>query len=516
MSKKNGKKKVTILDRVERIGNALPHPATIFLILCGVIVVLSAILAASGVSVTYEGINRTTNVVDEMTATVNSLLSREGVQYLFKSAVSNFTGFAPLGTVLVALLGVGLAEGTGFISALLKKLVMSTPKRLITVVVVLAGVLSSIASDAGYVVLIPLGAIIFLSVGRHPMAGLAAAFAGVSGGFSANVMVGPTDSLLGGLTTEGAKLFDPNYVVGMEANWWFLIASTVLITVIGTFVTEKIVEPRLGAYKGDATVEENSMTVTKEEKRGLKFAGIAALVILVGIIALVGPANGLLRGTDPGVQGILKSPFMDSLVFIIALYFGLVGIAYGVGAKTVKNDKDVMNLMGKSMASMGSYIVLVFFAAQFVAYFSYTNLGTIIAVKGADMLQAIGLQGIPLVILFILVVAFINIFMGSASAKWAILAPVFVPMLMKVGFTPEFTQMAYRIGDSTTNLISPLMSYFALIVTFAHKYDKDSGIGTLISTMVPYSISLLIGWTLLLIIWFVFNLPLGPGISIFM
>ena len=517
MSEKVEKKKLTILDRVEKVGNALPHPATIFLILSVVIVVLSAILSAAGISVTYEGINRANNnAVEMMTVTVNSLLSKEGVQYLFNSAVTNFTGFAPLGTVLVALLGVGLAEGTGLIGALLKKLVMSTPKRLITVVIVLAGVLSSIASDAGYVVLIPLGAIIFLSMGRHPMAGLAAAFAGVSGGFSANIMVGPTDSLLAGLTTEGAKLVDPNYVVGIQANWWFLIASTILITIIGTIVTEKIVEPRLGKYTGDAQVDENEMTMSKSEQRGLRFAGIATLLTVLGFVGLVAPANGYLRGTEAGVQGILNSPFMNSMVVVIALLFAIAGIAYGFGAKVVKNDKDIMGLMGKSMSSMGSYIVLVFFASQFVAYFNYSNLGTIIAVKGADILKAIGLQGIPLVILFIFVVAFINLFMGSASAKWAILAPVFVPMLMEVGFTPEFTQMAYRIGDSSTNLISPLMSYFALIVTFAAKYDKKAGIGTLVSTMVPYSFALLIGWAALLIVWFVFNLPLGPGVSIFL
>ena len=517
MSEKVKKKKLTILDRIEKIGNALPHPATIFLILSVIIVVLSAILSAKGVSVTYEGINRANNnAVEMMTVTVNSLLSKEGVQYLFNSAVTNFTGFAPLGTVLVALLGVGLAEGTGLIGTLLKKLVMSTPKRLVTVVVVLAGVLSSIASDAGYVVLIPLGDIIFLSMGRHPLAGLAAAFSGVSGGVSANVMVGPTDSLLAGLTTEGAKLVNPDYVVGIQANWWFLIASTVLITVLGTIITEKIVEPRLGKYNGDVTVDESEMTISKSEQRGLRFAGIATLLTVLGFVALVAPANGFLRGTEPGIQGILNSPFMNSMVVVIALVFAIAGIAYGCGAKVVKNDKDVMNLMGKSMASMGSYIVLVFFASQFVAYFNYSNLGTIIAVQGADLLKAIGLQGIPLVILFILVVAFINIFMGSASAKWAILAPVFVPMLMNFGFTPEFTQMAYRIGDSTTNLISPLMSYFALIVTFAEKYDKKSGIGTLISTMMPYSIALLIGWTILLIVWYVFNLPLGPGIGIWL
>ena len=285
MSEKVEKKKLTILDRVEKVGNALPHPATIFLILSVVIVVLSAILSAAGISVTYEGINRANNnAVEMMTVTVNSLLSKESVQYLFNSAVTNFTGFAPLGTVLVALLGVGLAEGTGLIGALLKKLVMSTPKRLITVVIVLAGVLSSIASDAGYVVLIPLGAIIFLSMGRHPMAGLAAAFAGVSGGFSANIMVGPTDSLLAGLTTEGAKLVDPNYVVGIQANWWFLIASTILITIIGTIVTEKIVEPRLGKYTGDAQVDENEMTMSKSEQRGLRFAGIATLLTVLGFV----------------------------------------------------------------------------------------------------------------------------------------------------------------------------------------------------------------------------------------
>ncbi len=505
------KKKITILDRIERVGNALPHPATIFLILSALIIVISHFMA--GMTETYEGINRATMEVEQITVTVQSLLSREGIQYLFTSAITNFTGFAPLGTVLVALLGVGLAEGTGYIGTLLKRLVLSTPARLITVVVVLAGVLSSIASDAGYVILIPLGGIVFLSMGRHPLAGIAAAFAGVSGGFSANLMVGPTDSLLAGLTTEGAKMLNPDYAVGIQANWYFLIASTFLITVIGTIVTEKIVEPRLGKYTGKAEVE--TMEITKEEKRGLNYAAIALVVTLIGCYFLVGPEGALLRGADAGMDGVLKSPFMDSIVIIIALIFAFAGIAYGIGAKTVKNDKDVMNLMGKSMATMGGYLVLVFFAAQFVEYFSYTNLGTLIAVRGADLLKTLGLTGIPLILLFVLVTAVINVFMGSASAKWAIMAPIFVPMLMQMGFTPEFTQMAFRIGDSTTNLISPLMSYFALIVTFAANYDEESGIGTMISTMIPYSISLLIGWTVLLIVWYMTNLPLGPGVEIF-
>lgn len=498
-----------ILAGIERVGNKLPHPATIFIILCAIIMVLSAILAKMGVSVTYTGLDRSTMEIKEMTSQVVSLLSPEGIRYMFTSAVTNFTSFAPLGTVLVALLGVGVAEGTGLIGTLLTKLVTSTPKRLITVVVVFAGVMSSIASDAGYVVLVPLGAIIFLSFGRHPLAGLAAAFAGVSGGYSANLLTGPTDALLSGISAEAAKIHPSQVSVGVTDNWYFIIASTFLITIIGTIVTEKIVEPKLGKYKGE--VKETLTKVTPEQKRGLKFAGIATVlfIILMGICLVPG---GVLR--NPETNEILKSPFMDSIVFIIALFFFVPGVAYGIGAKTVKNDKDVISLMGKSMATMGGYIVLVFFAAQFVQYFSYTHLGTVVAVKGADFLQNAGISGIPLIIGFVLVTAFINLFMGSASAKWAIMAPVFIPMLMNMSYSPALVQMAYRIGDSTTNIISPLMSYFALIVAFTEKYDKDAGPGTLITTMVPYSIAFLIGWTVLLVIWYMLGLPLGPGASI--
>lgn len=506
---KNTNSSKGILSAIERVGNKLPHPGTIFVILCAIIIGVSAIMAKMGVSVTYTGLDRSTMEIKEMTASVVSLLTPEGIRYMFTSAVSNFTSFAPLGTVLVALLGVGVAEGTGLIGTLLTKLVTSTPKRLITVVVVFAGVMSSIASDAGYVVLVPLGAIVFLSFGRHPMAGLAAAFAGVSGGYSANLLAGPTDALLAGISTEGAKLFSDTAFVGAADNWYFIIVSTFVITIIGTIVTEKIVEPKLGEYKGDekATISE----ITSEQKRGLKFAGISALIFIV-LIGMSLLPNGVLR--NPETNEILKSPFMDSIVLIIALLFFIPGVAYGVGCKTVKNDKDVINLMGKSMSTMGGYIVLVFFAAQFVQYFSYTNIGIVIAVNGANFLEGAGFTGIPLIIAFVLLTAFINLFMGSASAKWAIMAPVFIPMLMQLGNSPALVQMAYRIGDSTTNIISPLMSYFALIVAFAEKYDKKSGVGTLITTMIPYSIAFLIGWTMLLIVWFVFNLPLGPGIGV--
>ena len=501
------------LGMVERVGNALPHPATIFIILCAGIVVLSAVLAQMGVGVTYTGLDRATMEIKELTVTVQSLLTPEGIRYMFESVVHNFTSFAPLGTVLVALLGVGVAEGTGLIGTLLKKLVTSTPKRLITVVVVFAGIVSNIASDAGYVILIPLGAVVFLSFKRHPLAGIAAAFAGVSGGFSANIIFGPTDALLAGITQESAQMAQVGYEVGIASNWFFLIASTVLITIVGTIVTEKIVEPRLGEYKGSKAVEDIT-DITPEEKRGLKFAGIALLLFAVVMAILVVPKNGALRNPETGE--ILKSPFMDSMVAIISMAFFIPGVAFGIGKREIKNDKQVINLMGKSMSSMGGYIVLVFFASQFVAYFNHTNIGTVIAVKGADFLKNANITGIPLMLGFILVSAFINLFMGSASAKWAIMAPVFVPMFMGLGHSPELVQMAYRIGDSTTNIISPLMTYFALIVAFAEVYDEDMGIGTLISTMVPYSIIFLIAWSILLIVWMLLGLPLGPGATLFM
>lgn len=513
VKKNEAVKKKGVLNFVEKVGNALPHPATIFVILCAIIIVVSHIMAKMGVSVTYTGLDRATNEIKEMTVTVTSLLSREGIVSMFEGALKNFTNFAPLGTVLVAMLGVGVAEGTGLIGAVLRKLVISTPKRLITLVVVLAGVLSSIASDAGYVVLIPLGAIVFLSMGRHPMAGIAAAFAGVSGGFSANLMFGPTDALLGGITTEAAKIVDPVANVGVTDNWFFLIASTFLITIIGTFVTEKIVEPRLGEYKGEK--HEGSVKMTSDEKRGLKFAGVALVISLILLAIATVPQNAILRNAETGSL-VDHSPLMNSIVVIISLLFLAVGVAYGIGTRSIKSDKDVIREMGKTMSTMGGYIVLVFFAAQFVQYFSQSNVGTIIAVKGAEFLKSANIGGIPLILGFVLVTAFINLFMGSASAKWAIMAPIFVPMLMEMNFAPEFTQMAYRIGDSSTNIISPLMTYFALIVSFAEKYDKESGIGTMISTMVPYSIALLIGWSLLLIVWMLLNLPLGPAGTIFL
>jgi aminobenzoyl-glutamate transport protein len=488
------------LNVVEKGGNKLPHPVTIFLILSVIVIIVSEIVSRAGITVNYY------DAKAKADATVNaiSLMNAAGLQYIINSAVKNFTGFAPLGTVLVAMLGVGVAEGTGLIGAALKKLVLSTPKRLITAVVVFAGIMSNVASDAGYVVLVPLGAIVFLSFKRHPLAGLAAAFAGVSGGFSANLLLGTIDPLLAGITNEALKAGGFATTIQPTANLYFMMVSTFLLTALGTWVTEKIVEPRLGEYKGSHAVE--SMEVSNNEKKGLKAAGISLLIATAAMLFLTLPANAWLK-----LDGSLDTFIHDGLVPTIMLFFLIPGLAFGIASGTIKNDKDVVHSMSKAMASMGGYLVLAFVAAQFVAYFGYTKLGIILAVSGANFLQSIGLTGLPLILGFILVSAFINLFIGSASAKWAIMAPIFVPMLLMAGITPEFTQLAYRIGDSSTNIISPLMSYFAVIVVFAQKYDEDTGIGTLISSMVPYSIVFLLGWTALLMVWYFLGLPIGPG-----
>ncbi|MGL4533767.1 MAG: AbgT family transporter [Fusobacteriaceae bacterium] len=490
------------LNFVEVGGNKLPHPVTLFAIFSLVIIALSGIFSSIGSTVTY------TRAGQEVTISAKSLMNAEGIRYMINSMVKNFTSFAPLGTVLVALLGVGVCEGTGLMSAVIRKVVLATPRKSITAMVVFAGIMSNVASDAGYVVLTPLGAIIFLSFGRHPLAGIAAAFAGVSGGFSANLLVGTIDPLLSGLSTEAAKLLNPDYVVSPTSNWYFLAISTFVITILGTLVTEKIVEPRLGKYTGSAEVDFDDLK--ENEKKGLRWAGISFAIFIGIMLFMTLPTNGILRENGSLIPWTNKG-----LVPTLMFFFLIPGVAYGMGAKTIKNDKDVANLMGDAMSSMGGYLALAFAAAQFIAYFSYTNLGTILAVRGADGLQSIGLTGFPLIIAFIILTGFINLFMGSASAKWAIMAPVFIPMLMRLGLSPEFTQVAYRIGDSTTNIISPLMSYFAVIVAFAQKYDKKTGMGTLISTMLPYSLIFMLGWTVLLLGWYFLGLPLGPGAGLF-
>lgn len=497
------------LSVIERVGNALPHPATLFAGFALFIVLLSWLASLADLSVVHPG-------TGEIIRPVN-LLSIPGLHRILTEMVTNFTSFAPLGTVLVALLGIGIAEGTGLIGTVLRKVVLASPKRLLTFVIVFAGVISNTASEVGYVLLVPLAAIIFLAAGRHPLAGLAAAFAGVSGGYSANLLLGTIDPLLAGLSEEAARIITPGYEVNPAANYYFMFVSTFLISGLGTWVTEKLVIPRLGVYEGEEKAEEIRQ-LNQLERRGLRYALVTALLFVAFLVAGLLPPEwwggfGYLRHPETG--DILRSPFMSGIVAFIFLSAALTGIAYGVGAKTIRNDSDVMKGMAKAMETLGSYIVLVFFAAQFVAYFNWTNLGLILAISGAGGLQASGLGAIPLMIAFILVSATINLVMGSASAKWAIMAPVFIPMFMLLGYSPEFTQVAYRIGDSVTNIISPMMSYFALIVAFIQRYDRNAGLGTVISTMLPYSVVFLIGWIILLVIWILLELPIGPGAGMY-
>jgi aminobenzoyl-glutamate transport protein len=495
------------LDTVEYLGNLLPHPITLFALFAIAIVIGSGIASYFGVSANDP---RPGGGVIE----VVNLLNAEGLQRIVTGLVTNFTGFTPLGTVLVALLGVGIAERSGMLAAMMRGLVMNAPPRLVTVAVVFAGVISNTAAELGYVVLVPLAAMIFHSLGRHPLAGLAAAFAGVSAGYSANLAIGTVDPLLAGITTQAAQLLDPDYVVGAEANWYFMAASTFLIALMGTVVTEKVVEPKLGKYNPkEATINLNEQRIealTALEKRGLWGALLAFLVLAALLAWTVVPADGILR--DPNTGLVANSPFLKGIVVFIFITFAIPGYVYGRITKVMRSDRDVIDAMSDSMSTMGMYIVLVFFAAQFVAFFGWTNLGTIFAINGAEFLQHIGLTGPFLFVLFILMCAFVNLSLGSASAQWAIFAPIFVPMLMLIGYAPEVIQAAYRIGDSVTNIITPMMSYFGLILAVAVRYKKDTGIGTMIAMMLPYTLVFIIGWTAFFMLWvFALELPVGWG-----
>lgn len=503
-----------VLNGVERAGNKLPHPILLFGILTVGIILLSALCAWLGVSASGPMVDPQTLELTEQTVSAVSLLSREGIVYLLTHMVKSFVEFAPLGVVLVTMLGVGCAEGSGFLSAALKKMVSITPKRMITPVIVFLGVMSNIASDVGYVLLVPIGALVFQACGRHPLAGLAAAFAGVSGGFSANLLIGALDPMMAGISTEAASMIQTDYVVHAPANWYFMMASTLLIVLIGTLVTDRMVEPRLGVYRETKTTLLHMENLNQNESLGLR-AGLITLLVLIALLVILAiPAGSVLRNPETGSLS-QNSPLINGLIPIIALLFFIPSVVYGRVAGIYKSHRAVCSQLEENMSSMGSYIALIFICAQFVSCFNYSKLGTILAFKGADFLRTLGASGPVLMLLFILFTALVNLLMGSATAKWTILAPVFVPIFMLLGYSPELTQAAYRIGDSCTNLISPLMPYFAMVVVCAQKYDKSLGIGTLVSTMLPYSLLFLLGWSVLLVIWMVTGLPLGPGAELY-
>jgi aminobenzoyl-glutamate transport protein len=482
------------LNRIESVGNRLPDPLVLFIVLAAFVPVLSALASWSGWQVVHPGDGSEQRAVN--------LLTPDGIRRMLMEAVPVFTAFPPLGIVLVAMLGIGLAERTGFIGGCMKAFATVVPRKLVAGSVVFAGILSNLATDAGYVVLIPLGAVLFASVGRHPLAGICAGFAGVSGGFSANLVISTLDPLLAGFTEAAAKSFDPDYVVRPTANYYFMIASTFVIAGAGWWVTEKVVEPRLGPWKGEAQAAEK---VSAEESRALKLAGLAGLAALVVCALLVVPEGAILRGAENDLK-----PFYAALIPQLAFIFGAIGLTYGWLSRTVRSGADLSRILGDTMASMGPYIVLAFFAAQFVAWFNWSNLGLMTAVSGANFLKWANVGSFPLIVAIILLSATVNLFVGSASAKWALLSLVLVPMMMSLGYTPELAQAAYRVGDSCTNVITPLMPYFPVVLAYGRKYLPDLQLGTLISHMLPYSIAFMVVWSLLLGVWYFAGWPLGP------
>ncbi|WP_272875317.1 AbgT family transporter [Bhargavaea massiliensis] len=487
-----------MLNGVEKAGNKLPDPVTLFAIFTVLILIASAIFAVLGTSAVHPGTGETIKVVN--------LLNAEGIRSIVTTLVPNFTGFPPLGLVLVVMLGVGLAESTGLVTTFMKTTILNAPVKIILPTILLIAVLGNTAADAAQVVLPPIAAMIFAALGRNPIAGLVAGYATVTGAFSANLIVSMLDPLIFGFTQSSAQMIDPSYVGNPAINWYFLIASTFVLIPVAAFVTTKIVEPRLGTFQGE--VEKLEKT-TPEEKRGLLWAGITLAAYSALILWLVVPDNAILR--DPETNGVIVSPFMTGIVPIMLFGFLLPALAYGFASGSLKNDKDVAEHLGKAMAGMGGYIVLAFVAAQMISFFGMSNLGPIIAIKGAAFLQGIGFEGLSLFLGFIVIAALINLLIASASAKWALLAPVFVPMFMLMGYDPAVTQVAYRVADSITNPITPMLAYFAILLTFAKKYDKNIGIGTLIATLLPYSIAFAIFWVILFSIWFLLGLPLGPG-----
>jgi aminobenzoyl-glutamate transport protein len=490
------------LNTIERVGNMLPDPAALFLILLFLVWGLSALLAPMQFT-----------EIDPRSGeplVVNNLLTGPAIATFLATMVQTFTGFHPLGVVLVALLGVGVAEHTGFINAGLKALLSFTSAALLTPMLIFVGIISHTAADAGYVLVIPLGAVIFYAAGRHPLAGIAAAFAGVSGGFSANFIPSAIDPLLAGLTQEAAQIVSPERLVNPLANWYFTAISSFLIIFVGWYLTDKVVEPRLRdvVVDGDVADIPQMEALGATERRGL-LAALAAMVIGVGLLIIVTlPADSAMRSPDGEITAS-TAPLMQAIVPLIFLLFLIPGIVYGYVAKTVKSHRDIIQGMSKAMSTMGYYIVLAFFAALFIAAFGRSNIGALLALKGAGALQALALPGQVTVVGIILLSGSVNLLIGSASAKWALLAPIFVPMLMYLGISPELTQAAYRVGDSTTNIITPLMPYFPLVVVFSQKYVKSTGIGTLVSMMLPYSVVFMILWTIFLLVYWAIGIPLG-------
>ncbi|HLF63326.1 MAG TPA: AbgT family transporter [Saprospiraceae bacterium] len=489
------------LDVIERVGNKLPDPAILFFSLMIIVWVLSALLSAM-----------TFSEIDPRSGTpiqIQNQLTGKSLAAFLSGMVTTFTNFPPLGIVLVAMLGVGVAEHAGYINTGIKYLLNITPKSLLTPMLILVGIVSHTATDAGYVLVIPLGGIIYYVAGRHPLAGIAAAFAGVSGGFGANFIPSGIDPLLQGFTQTAAQIINPAMQINPLNNWFFTSASTLLIVGLGWFLTDRIVEPRLRNVAMDEDLEKPVLhKLESREKRAFLWANIVMLFCLVLLFFWARPANSALRSPQ-GDLAVFSAPLMRSIVPLIFILFLIPGIVYGYLAGTFKKSKDIVAGMTRSMGDMKYYIVMVFFCALFIDAFGKSNIGALLALKGASFLQAMQLPGQVTIVGIILLTTFINLFIGSASAKWALISPIIVPMLMQIGISPDLTQAAYRVGDSVTNIITPLMPYFPLVVVYCQKYVRNTGIGTLASMMIPYTIVFGIIWTIFLLIYWMSGLPLG-------
>jgi aminobenzoyl-glutamate transport protein len=538
-----------ILDRIETVGNKVPHPAIIFLGLCVLVIVLSAVFAAFDVKVTYDvaeqapveaheeelgGSVQPETVVEpdqyldddveihEETTEIKSLLSADGVGFLFSSFVDNFAGFSVVAVVFVAMIGVGVAEEAGMMAALIRKLVAVASSGTLTFIIVFVGGLSSVATDAGYLILIPLAAAAFLSVGRHPLAGLAAAYAGVSAGFAVNVLLTPLDGLLTEVTNEAIHLSDPTKSIDLTANLWFAIASTLFVAVVITVIAQRITEPSLGAYvpepadgaaPADATGEadeDGEAEVPAGESQGLRYATWGLLATVAVIVLLTVLPDAPLRNPETG-SIFNNSPLMDSLIFIITLLFLVAGIGYGIGAKTITSSVDVINGITKTFAGLSGLVFLLLLISQFIAYFNFSNMPTVAAVKMADFLEARDVGALWLLIGFIIVIVILDVIIPGALPKWAIFAPIFVPLFLRLDVAPQTVLAAYRLGDSPANVITPLMVYLPFIVLVAQRYRRDAGIGTIISLMIPYTVIVLVAWMAFFVAWYLLGIPMGPG-----
>jgi aminobenzoyl-glutamate transport protein len=496
-----------VLDVVERVGNKVPHPVVIFVLLIVLVIALSHLFALMGSSVTFEAINPETHSLDTQTVAARSLLSIDGIRFMYSGVIPHFMGFSAVGVIIVAMLGVGVAESAGLVTALIRKLVLIAPPQALTYILVFVGIVSSIAADAGYLVLIPLGAAAYLSVGRHPLAGLAATFSAVAAVFSVNMFPKPLDGMLVGVTNDAIRILNPNLSISLTSNLWFGIASVLVMTIVVSVVNDRIIEPRLGKYTGEGA-DAAKETMSAAEAKGLKYAlwGLLGMLALFALISL--PSGAPLRNPTTG-DLIGDSPFMNGLIVFIALTFLSAGAAYGIGAGTMKGTADIIKAMEKAVAGLGGLIFLLFVISQFNAFFTYTNMATLAAVNMGDTLEAAGLGALPLLLGFVVVVAVLDLIMTGALAKWAIFAPIFVPLLMRLGVEPEAVLAAYRVGDSPFNALTPMNAYFALIVSFAMKYQKDAGVGTVIALMLPHVVALFLVWPVLLALWHIFGLPWG-------